>query len=276
MKNLLVTFSGGRTSAFMAKVIKENLKYADYNKLFVFANTGKERAETLEFVNRCDVEFNLNLTWLEADVNQEKGFGTNYKKVCFQTASRNGEPFENVLKKYGLPSKLYRHCTRELKEVPIHKYAKDYFNSLYFTALGIRADEPHRISTKNNYIYPLVELRITEKVVRSWWKLQTFDLQLKDYEGNCDLCFLKSKRKKMTILSEYPDIADWWCKMEEKYNTEHQEKFDVINNTSIQEYLQMSKTQFNKAQDKEELREKQGDLFDFEMDIEHNCFCKNN
>ncbi|GJQ04626.1 phosphoadenosine phosphosulfate reductase domain-containing protein [Capnocytophaga canimorsus] len=66
MKNILITFSGGRTSAFMAVFCKE--RYKNDNLLFVFVNTGKERSETLDFVNQCDKYFNLNLVWLEADI----------------------------------------------------------------------------------------------------------------------------------------------------------------------------------------------------------------
>jgi len=35
----VVLFSGGRTSAFLAKYIKENINYKD--SIFVFMNTGK-------------------------------------------------------------------------------------------------------------------------------------------------------------------------------------------------------------------------------------------
>ncbi len=179
-KPILVTFSGGRSSAFMAVFVKNY--YPNHEKLFVFANTGKEREETLIFVDKCDKEFDLNLVWLEADVNEEKGKGTNYKIVDFETASRNGEPFESVIKKYGLPSKLYRHCTRELKEVPIHKYAKEILRKDYLTAVGIRADEKHRLKNNENIIYPLSELNVDELFIRNWWKKQNFDLELKDYE----------------------------------------------------------------------------------------------
>ena len=50
-KNLLVTVSGGRSSARMARHIQNHTKYADYNKVFVFCNTGMERPETL--INYC-------------------------------------------------------------------------------------------------------------------------------------------------------------------------------------------------------------------------------
>jgi len=92
-KLLVCTFSGGRTSAFMSLFIKNNPKYNDFDKVFIFANTGKEREETLEFVNKCDKEFDLNIVWLEANINNEKGIATTYNIVNFKTASRKGQPF---------------------------------------------------------------------------------------------------------------------------------------------------------------------------------------
>ena len=55
-KLLVCTFSGGRTSAFMGLMLKENPKYKEFDKVFIFANTGKERPETLDFINKCDIK----------------------------------------------------------------------------------------------------------------------------------------------------------------------------------------------------------------------------
>jgi hypothetical protein len=275
MKNLLISFSGGRTSAFMCKFILEHSAYKDFNKLFVFANTGKENETTLKFADQCDKHFNLDLTWIEAQVPKEKGIGTKYKIVNYETASRNGEPFEDVIKKFGLPSKLYRHCTRDLKEIPIHKYAKDIFQDKYLTAIGIRADEKHRVGNKDGFIYPLAEYGVDEKLIRNWWDAQPFDLQLKDYQGNCDLCFLKSFRKKLTIINENKNVAKWWQEMEDKYGKDHQDKFDYIKDISVKELIERSKQPFHKAIDKQELNKKQISMFDPQMDIEFDCFCKN-
>jgi len=271
---LLITFSGGRTSALMARLLLELPKYKNSQKLVVFANTGRENEATLKFVNECDKRWNLNVVWLEADVIEGKGNGTIPKIVSYETASRNGQPFEDVITKYGLPSKLYRHCTRELKEVPIHKYAKEILGSDYLTAIGIRADEKHRLGNKPNYIYPLAELGFTEEIIRKWWDAQDFDLELKDYQGNCDLCFLKSKRKKLTILNENQKVADWWQTMEQVFGSEYQPKFDMINNLSISELVELAQKPFRKAKDKHELNKQQQSLFEPEMDIEFDCFCK--
>lgn len=271
---ILISFSGGRTSAFMAKFILEHEKYRECEKLFVFANTGKEREETLRFVDRCDKEFNLNLIWIEADIPPNKGEGTNYRIVDFNTASRNGEPFEALNKKFGLPSKLFRHCTRDLKEVPIRKYARSVFGKEYITAIGIRADEKHRIGNDPQKFYPLAEVGIDEKIIRNFWSRQPFDLGLKDFEGNCDLCFLKSTRKKLTIISDNPNVADWWNDQELKFQTEKQSKFDVYRDNSVLDLVELAKKPFRKAMDKKELSDLQGSMFDPVMDTEFDCFCK--
>lgn len=280
MKNLFISFSGGRTSAYMTKLIMKNDFFKDYKKLVLFANTGKEKEETLEFVDRCDKEYNLGVIWIEAKVNHVKGKGSDYNVVDFKTASRSGEPFEEVIKKYGLPSKLYRHCTRELKEVPMHKYAKEHFGSKnYLTAIGIRADEQHRVTSNSDLIYPLVQAKIDEKFIRNWWSKQSFDLELKDYEGNCDLCFLKSVRKKRTIIKEDSTIADWWLNIEKQYGEVNDKGIDrtimdVYRDLSITDLIELAKTDFNMAKDKHDISLMQSNLFGIDLDEDFDCFCK--
>jgi 3'-phosphoadenosine 5'-phosphosulfate sulfotransferase (PAPS reductase)/FAD synthetase len=276
MKNILVSFSGGRTSALMARLIQELPYYKEWNKLYVFANTGKEKEETLQFIDRCDKEWNLGVVWIESVINPVKGKGVTWKIVDLKTANRTGQPFEDVIKKHGLPSKLYRHCTRDLKEEPIHKYAKHIFDGDYLTAIGIRADEKHRISSDPKKVYPLNDLNVDEAFVRNWWDRQKFDLNIKDYEGNCDLCFLKSKRKKLTLVKENPNIVQWWNEMEYKYSGGNQPIFDVYRDLSIDDLIQLSKHPFQKAIDKHELRKQQISMFDPDMDLDFDCFCKAN
>jgi len=275
MKKLLVcTFSGGRTSAFMGKMLKENQKYNEFDKVFIFANTGKELPETLEFINKCDKEWGLNIVWLEANVVYEKGVGTNFKVVSYETASRDGKPFEDMLKKYPLPNNMASNCTRELKLAPIGKYVKSLGYKEVYTAMGIRYDERHRESNtakENNIIYPLIyDIRVDNKFIRDWWDRQSFDLKLKDYEGNCDLCFKKSLKKRLTIIKERPEVADWWLNMESNYSSDIVPRFDLRTNVSIEKLVEMAEKPFTKAHDLHELSKQQCDLFDFETD----CFCK--
>tara|TARA_R110000868_G_C10725481_1_gene751141 strand:+ start:40 stop:876 length:837 start_codon:yes stop_codon:yes gene_type:complete len=272
-KLYVVMTSGGRTSMFLAKYIKENTKYK--NVLFVFLNTGKEKEETLLFVEKCDKEFNLNVIWLEAKIIHKKQIGTTYKIVNFKTASRNGEPFEEMLKKYPLPNNMASNCTRELKLRPVEAFIRNNYKDFdVYRIIGIRADEQHRKSnnaTSEKLLYPLCdEIKVDAKFIRNWWEKQTFDLELKDYEGNCDLCFKKSLKKRLTIVKENPKIAEWWEKMENKYSSETIPRFDLRTNKSVAEIKELAKKPFTKAKDLHELSKVQIELFNFETD----CFCK--
>lgn len=153
---------------------------------------------------------------------------------------------------------------------------KNILEGGYLTALGIRADEPQRLNkNKKNVFYPLAEINVTEKFIREFWSKQPFDLKLKDYQGNCDLCFLKSKRKRMTIISEDKTISEWWTKMEQNHADESRPMFDVRGNVTIEQLVEMAQKPFCKAVDKHEERQQNKELFDFDLDIDFNCFCGN-
>jgi len=279
MKKLLVsTFSGGRTSAFMAQFLNSFCDYDNYDKVFIFANTGKEAPETLDFVNKCDIEWGLNIVWVEAKINIEKGKGTDFKVVNYKTASRAGEPFEAMLKAYPMPNNFASNCTRELKDVPIRKYINSLGYTNHITAMGIRKDEEHRRSNtykENNIIYPLIDdIQVDNSFIRNWWNKQSFDLKLKDYQGNCDLCFKKSVRKRLTLIKENPKIADWWLEMEQKYSDDKIPRFDLRTNKSIADLIEIAQQPFKTIHDRFELEQMQGSLFDIDLDYETDCYCK--
>jgi len=279
-KLLVCTFSGGRTSAFMGLFLKDNPKYKDFDKLYIFCNTGKEKEETLQFINKCDKEWDLNIVWIEAKINSKKGKGTDFNIVNFETANRNGKPFEDMLKVYPMPTIIGSNCTRELKLTPINKYIKSLGYEEVSTAMGIRYDERHRMSNtaeEKGLIYPLInDIQVDEKFIRNWWDRQSFDLELKDYEGNCDLCFKKSERKRLTLIKENPLIAKWWLKMENEYSNEVTPRFDLRNNLSIEDLINKAQNPFHTVQDKHELRKQQISITDEIDDIDYDCFCKAN
>lgn len=211
---LLACNSGGRTSAYMTlRLLQE--KADEYDIMVVFANTGCEDEATLEFVHQCDVQLGFNTVWLEADVDPRKGGRTGYKVVTFETASRAGEPYKAVCAKYGLPNHSYLHCTRELKEVPIHGYIWDqgWEKGEYLTAIGMRADEPRRTKekkpdrqTKQQKVYPLAHWWPTDKQdVLDHWEFMPFDLELPEHRGNCTFCFKKSDAKLRRVWQEKPE-----------------------------------------------------------------------
>ncbi len=206
----------------MAQWCKANLS-DQYEIVCVFANTGKEREETLVFADQCDKYFDLNLVWIEAITNPQKGKGVRAKVVDFNTADRYGGPFEQFIKKHGIPNQAVPQCSRELKAYAISSYLRDQLGwTTYYTAIGIRADEPARLNweyaKKKKIIYPLATMIHTVKAqINRFWLSMPFDLELKGYEGNCDFCWKKSQRKLMTIARENPNILNWWKEMEIKY-----------------------------------------------------------
>lgn len=222
MSRLFISFSGGETSAFMAQWLLDNRAYR-YNEIVcLFANTGQENEETLHFVQQCDEAFGLGVVWVEASVNG-RGEGTGHRMVSFDTASRDGEPFQAVIEKYGIPNQAYPHCTRELKLSPMISYLRSigWETGSYDTAIGIRADEIDRIAAsarEKRLIYPLIsDVEMTKPRINAWWQRQSFRLQLKGYEGNCKWCWKKSLRKHLTLLNEHPEWYDFPERMEREH-----------------------------------------------------------
>jgi 3'-phosphoadenosine 5'-phosphosulfate sulfotransferase (PAPS reductase)/FAD synthetase len=182
----------------------------------IFCNTGKEDEATLNFVEKCSKNWGLNIVWLEYDPDNK------YKVVNFKEASRNGEPFEQLIrKKKYLPNPVARFCTQDLKVVPIDKYMKAIDRPDYITMIGIRKDEERRIAKVRDGLFaPLVTAKITQKDVQSFWASNDFDLDLKFRDGvtalgNCDLCFLKGTSQVVSIIRQNPERAIWWSDMEE-------------------------------------------------------------
>jgi 3'-phosphoadenosine 5'-phosphosulfate sulfotransferase (PAPS reductase)/FAD synthetase len=120
-----------------------------------------------------------------------------------------------------LPNPVTRFCTIELKIRAIHKFLKSlgWQHNENMDWVGIRADEPRRAAKMARERIPLVTAGITAKDVGDFWKNQSFDLGLpnyngKTYHGNCDLCFLKGYPQTLSLIAEKPERAIWWAKME--------------------------------------------------------------
>lgn len=211
----VVSFSGGRTSAYMLyRVLEAHGMSLPDDCVVCFANTGKEDEATLKFVHDCETHWNVPIVWLEFE---PKGF----RQVSYETASRQGEPFEALIeyKKY-LPNPVARFCTEELKVKTINKYLES-INLDATTMVGVRADEPRRVGKlrSRGLLVPLVDAGVTQHDVQTFWKNQSFDLELKFRDGvtplgNCDLCFLKGPNQIMGLIKDKPERAVWWAKQE--------------------------------------------------------------
>jgi 3'-phosphoadenosine 5'-phosphosulfate sulfotransferase (PAPS reductase)/FAD synthetase len=233
-----ISFSGGRTSAYMLKkVLEAGGGQLPDQAIVCFANTGKEDAATLQFVHDCETNWNVKINWLEFLPDNPK-----YKIVDFSTASRNGEPFEQLInKKKYLPNTFARFCTTELKIIPIERFMASLGYEDFVTFVGIRADEPRRVAKmKNNKSIketPLATDKVTTKDVLDFWDNQSFNLQTVTVNGNsllsnCDLCFLKKANHLVSLIRDNPNRAIWWAEQEKiigaRFNQAHPSYADML------------------------------------------------
>lgn len=217
-----ISFSGGRTSAYMLyKVLEAHGMSLPEDCVVCFANTGKEDEATLKFVNDCATNWSVPIVWIEyQDAEETKD---RWKIVTFETASRNGEPFSAMIdRKKFLPNSVMRFCTTELKIRPIADYMASIGHDEFQTFAGIRADEPKRVVKMRESLHaPLAITGVTQTDVQNFWKAQSFDLGLSFQNkvttlGNCDLCFMKGGSQILSIIQHQPERASWWAKQEEK------------------------------------------------------------
>lgn len=222
-----ISFSGGRTSAYMLwRVLQSNNGLPNEARV-CFANTGKEDEATLRFVDRCSKEWDVPITWLEYRP------GPSFEVVNFEDASRKGEPFEDVIAQRGgyLPNRVARYCSSELKTRTMHRHLKAQGWDEWDTFIGIRADEPRRVAKfrsnphpegKHEEVWmPLAAEGVGAKDVGNFWARSAFDLELpnvngKTMHGNCDLCYLKPAAQVLSLIQERPGRAVWWAEQERK------------------------------------------------------------
>ena len=236
----LISFSGGRTSGYLLyKILQQYKGVLPDDVHIVFANTGKEMPETLDFINDCAKNWNVKVRWLELDIHEERPIYRT-KEVTYETASRNGEPFEALInRKKMLPNPVARLCTMELKIGVMNRFMRSHGYKHWANVIGLRYDEPKRVSKsvkqnesgKNKYesLVPLFDNKVMVKDVGDFWANNDFDLKLPNHNGktlagNCDLCYLKGTKTLIKIIKEKPELADWWIEQEKKLQTSAQKE----------------------------------------------------
>ena len=255
----VISFSGGRTSAYMLRKIADIGLRPDVHVLF--CNTGKEDEATLRFVHEVEERWDIPVRWLEylrADepkyrnpevaaiarrfrsarpevmerLRDDPWLEHGYREVRFDSASRRGEPFENFVAMNGLPNPAFRTCTTVLKVRVMKRWMMDLGCNQWDMVMGIRADEPRRVAKLNRspperweHLMPLAEAGVQEADVLAFWRDQPFDLQLAadpkmgTYLGNCDGCILKGTDKLLRIEREHPGRLSWWADVERDAGT---------------------------------------------------------
>lgn len=159
-----------------------------------------------------------------------------FAEVGFNSACRAGEPFAALIamKQY-TPNAVTRFCTQELKVRVMRDFCRSLGWESWTNIVGLRHDEGSRVlkaldrNASNKEVFkvsmPLAKARLIERdVLDFWWGEgksfasrafpQGFDLDLRSYEGNCDLCFLKAKARVVNLITENPGMEEWWIEME--------------------------------------------------------------
>ena len=222
--NVQIAFSGGRTSAYMLHHILEANGGLPDRCNVVFANTGREMPETLDFVQECSDRWSVPIAWVEFERSGEAG--ARFRQVSHNSAARNGEPFVDLIRqKKFLPNQAARFCTGDLKVKPTRDYLRSIGWDYWLSAVGIRADEAGRVDRtpqreRWQRWYPLADAGVSKRDVMAFWQRQPFDLRLSNIGGktplgNCDGCFLKSEANIAALARDYPERHQWWQDMED-------------------------------------------------------------
>lgn len=231
---VVVSLSGGRTSALMlwCMIVAFGGELPE-RVVVVFANTGKEREETLRFLHEIAARWGVRVRWIEY---RPKPIW--YEEVGYNSASRDGEPLRMKFRGDGrLPNQLTRTCTGETKRRTIRRFIlKEFGWKVFTTMVGLRYDEGPRVLSQENAnarsrskkTSPLAYVGIVKRgVLRFWLGLnvdptelrhplpQGFDLGLRADEGNCDQCFLKGYVKLVRLEKRRPGSCDWWIAEEQ-------------------------------------------------------------
>ena len=205
-----------------------------------FQNTGREMPQTLDFVAEVGHRWGVMITWLEYRYAKPL-----YQVVGYQGASRNGEPFDDLIrKKQALPNIFEAWCSAELKTKTAKRYlTHDRKWKSWTSAIGFRRDEMHRTPFQDNRSTawtPLRDAGITKRDIAAFWRVQPFDLRLptirnKTVWGNCDGCFKKSEMHQTSLCRDFPDRHAWW----ENHETARGHKFSKrYSRRELREFLE--------------------------------------
>lgn len=239
----LISFSGGRTSAFMLwNILQAHRGKLPDDVVVAFANTGKEREATLRFVHECEVRWGVAIKWLEF-VTDLKSVGPagRIAEVGYNSASRNGEPLDRLIaRKQALFSTLRgRWCTERAKVQTLIDYmeTRGFAPGSFTEVIGFRADEYDRVAelplkernAGRSFAFPLAKASVRRADVEAFWwgegrtfesseQPQGFDLMLRRGMGNCDHCPFLSEKTRISRARRDPAGLAWWRKHEEARN----------------------------------------------------------
>lgn len=203
----IVSFSGGRTSAYLVHLMEQKRASENLNVKYVFMDTGAEHPKTYEFIRNVVRHWNIDLVCLRLVVNPKLGNGNSYRVMNVDEICADLQPWVDACGKYGTPYVHGAFCTRTMKLEPFERYCKENYPDGYHSWLGIRADEPRRLKPRDGVSYLADISDFDKQDILDWWKEQPFDLAIPEHLGNCVFCIKKGINKIALAARDEPEMA---------------------------------------------------------------------
>ncbi|QZI87782.1 Dam methyltransferase with PAPS reductase domain [Vibrio phage 44E38.1] len=205
----VVSFSGGRTSAYLVHLMEQKRKLEGWDVRYLFMDTGAEHPKTYEFIRNVTSEFKIDLVCLRTKFNPELGKANSFDVIDIKDCKPDLKPWVDMLSKYGTPyNPGGAFCTDRMKLVPFKKYCDQSFGKgNYKTWLGIRADEPKRLKPREDAEYLASISDFEKEDILDWWEEQSFNLEIPEHLGNCVFCIKKGINKVALAIKDEPTLC---------------------------------------------------------------------
>lgn len=225
-----VSFSGGRTSAFMCHLFKN--EFSDQETEFVYTDTGAEHPKTYKFIREVNSNFNLDLVCLKAVVTPKMGESNGYEIVSIDSLKWDLSVMKANSKKYGGFTNNRPYCTEKMKNIVSKKYRQDTHKDENLLWLGIRYDEPKRL-VGDHIQYEKSAYKQLVAIGMEDYEISDMFLDISENLSNLDnhcYFFIEQKTKDLLIKritlqhklgfkylaqisqATKQDILDWWNK----------------------------------------------------------------
>lgn len=203
----VVSFSGGRTSAYLVHLMEQKRVSENLNVKYVFMDTGAEHPKTYEFIRNVVRQWNIDLVCLRLVVDPKLGNANSYRVMNVDEICADLQPWVDACGKYGTPYVHGAFCTRTMKLEPFERYCKENYPDGYHSWLGIRADEPRRLKPRDGVSYLADISDFDKQDILDWWREQPFDLDIPEHLGNCVFCIKKGINKIALAARDEPEMV---------------------------------------------------------------------
>lgn len=221
----IVSFSGGRTSAYLVHLMEQKRINEGLEVEYVFADTGAEHPKTYEFIESVVKHFDIKLHVIKPIVSSEFGVGIRYIATDIESMGWDLSVMKKMVSVYGNFTINRPNCTSKIKSETCDRFVRDEFGKENcYRWFGIRVDEPRRLKFLNanddlfdgkkanpNNVKYLAEISDFEKSdILEFWSEMPFDLEIPEHLGNCVFCIKKSSKKIALAQRDEPELfAEW-------------------------------------------------------------------